>query len=256
MSETPRSATEAANCVRDAGRLAPREGACWSLDGGPRRHLLPLAAIIFAAALDIVSGACLPLITRDPQVRPGLRGSVSGALPVRSHADEFGTAPIPEFGVARIAYGWASDPERKASIEVGANFFLFLPEPDLYVHLPRRATLGLDLGFGAQYATASSAVVPYAVLGGLNASGAGWVATVGHMSRARVGGYASGSDYRNVWLSSLGFQLPDDMFPRRVFLQDIHTTQSRTCFPPEPCSAPRSWSLLAGFSFDSPLLHR
>ena len=222
----------------------------------PRRRLLPLAAIVFAASLDIVSGACLPLITRDPQVRSGLRLETSGALPVQSHADEFGTAPIPEFGVAHVAYGWASDPERKASIEVGANFFFIIPEPDLYVHLPRRATLGLDLGFGAEYATASSSLVPYAVLGDVNARGAGWVATVGHMSRARVGGYPSGSDYHNVWLSTVGFQLPDDMFPRRVFLQDIHTAQSRTCYPPEPCSAPRSWSLLAGFSFDYPVLHR
>jgi len=215
--------------------------------------LLPLAAIVFAASLDIVSGACLPLITRDPQVRSGLRLETSGALPVRSHADEFGTAPIPEFGVAHVAYGWASDPERKASIEVGANFFFIIPEPDLYVHLPRRATLGLDLGFGAEYATASSALVPYAVLGDVNARGAGWVATIGHMSRARV---PSGSDYHDIWLSTLGFQLPDDMFPRRVFLQDIHTAQSRTCVPSAPCSATRSWSLLAGFSFDYPLPHR
>jgi hypothetical protein len=181
---------------------------------------------------------------------------MSGALPVRSHADEFGTAPIPEFGIARVAYGWASDPERTPSIEVGANFFLFLPEPDLYVHAPRRATLGLDFGLGAQYATASSALLPYAVLGGLNARGAGWVATVGHMSRAHTGGYPSGAEYHDVWLSTLGVQLPDNVFPRRVFLQDIHTAQSRTCFPPQPCSTPRSWSILAGFSFDSPLRHR
>src|SRR5881397_3936725 len=66
-----------------------------------RSQVIAVLSIAGAVAMDVVGGACLPVLARDPRVTPGVSASAVGTVPILYRSDLAGSAAFPNVLAAR-----------------------------------------------------------------------------------------------------------------------------------------------------------
>lgn len=107
--------------------------------------------------------ACAPIVTHGPNIERGLQGYAGLAGRTRTCDTSCGASeaamPTAVFG---LRYGWVPTDPAKPAAQFSAGLNFFVPELDLYVQGPRRATAP-DFGAGVQVSVPY--LMPYLQLG-------------------------------------------------------------------------------------------
>jgi len=226
-----------------------------------RRPWLALIAVALTIVLDVVGGACLPLLARDPRVTEGVSGRFSAAFPIHSRPDSItGGTPFPNPAVVGLSYGWAPDSARYPAWEltVSVPFALFVPQPDAYMQLPHSLSGSLDIGAGASYSWMTQSMLPYVAIGWLDARRSGPLMLAGYSYRGYPF-YAHRGDPGSVLTATFAYQFPTGAGTSQVFVQGVSARRDARCdsnvIP--PCSpSTGSWSATAGLSYGIQYNHR
>jgi hypothetical protein len=209
-----------------------------------------LSSIVLAL---LAGQACMPAVMHGPRIDRGLTTGVAASYtagPRRTRFDA-GGAPYAYGPVGvDVGYGWVSDRTDGLGVRLGLHVPVpaaMAAQPDLYLQLPRRAVLGLDLGIGVAAIPINESIMPYAQLGVLRASGSGLYATYGRLMgpdpfNVNYSGRGPGAD-----VPGIAFQNVNGRTTTRIFVTAIIAREYDRCAT-STCRRVDDWSVASGMA--------
>ena len=203
----------------------------------------------------LTAQGCIPAVMHGPRIDPGFSWGMAGsytAVPRLTRGDWGGIAYAYGPVGLNAGYGWTSDQTDGLGVRIGlhAPVLVVAAQPDLYVQLPKRVSLGLDAGVGVTAIPANTSVMPYGQIGFLNAAGSGLYATYGYLfgpdpSSANYSGHGGGA-----YVPGIAFQNVSGLTTNRVFVTAA-IARVRTC-PDGVSGCPRrdDWSVATGLALE------